>query len=119
MLIDTVKTSLRLTSSEFDEEAEMLIDGALRDMERAGVDPALLELNKSADIDDPLVKTAVTVYCKAHFGYDNPEADRFIAVYERIVCDLLNSASNIAAQEEDGGSEEESGEAAEAGVSGE
>lgn len=94
-LIDEMKVVLRVSSDAFDGEIGMLIDAALADMERVGVDVDLL------DPDDPvpLVKTAVSAYCKSHFGYDNPEAPRFDDSYYRIVCDLLNSSSNIAAGE--------------------
>lgn len=95
-LIDDVKASLRVTTSALDEEVRTLIGAALYDMERVGVDPALLD-ETSGNIDNPFVKQAVTAYCKAHFGFDNAEAPRFDEAYRRIVCDLLNSSRNIAA----------------------
>ena len=92
-LLDEMKLVLRVASEVYDPEVQMLIDAALADMERVGVDPDLL------DPDDPvpLVKKAVAVYCKSHFGYDNPEAGRFDDSYYRVVCDLMNSSANIAA----------------------
>ena len=65
-------------------------------MGRAGVNAALLTRD---DDMNPFVKHAVTAYCKAHFGYDVSEAQRFDDSYRRIVCDLLNSAENSAAME--------------------
>ena len=93
-LKDDIKTSLRIVSDDFDHEVEMLIGAALYDMERAGVNPALLD---EEDMENGFVKTAVTAYCKANFGYDNAEADRFNRTYEGILNRLLNSYENIAA----------------------
>ena len=112
--LDDIRKSLRLTTDSLDDEAQMLIDAALYDMERAGVNPALLEVDGNGDIENAFVRHAVTAYCKAHFGYDVPEASRFDDSYRRIVCDLLNSSENIAAIEpsEEGPSEDLPGEPA-------
>ena len=118
-LIADIKASLRISSDAFDAEAQMLVDAALYDMERVGVNPALLEVSGEGELDNAFVKQAVTAYCKAHFGYDVAEAQRFDDAYRRIVCDLLNSSENIAAMAEadgepggepDGDAEEEGGE---------
>lgn len=108
-LIDDIRKSLRLTTDALDSEVQMLADSALYDMERVGVDPDLLSVDDEGSLENPFVKNAVTCYCKAHFGYDNAEADRFDESYRRIVCDLLNSSRNIAAFEEVADGEEESG----------
>lgn len=99
-LLDDIRKSLRLSSDVLDEEVQMLIGSALYDMERVGVNPALLQVDEDEGLSNPFVKNAVTAYCKAHFGYDNSEAMRFDDSYRRIVCDLLNSSENIAAMEE-------------------
>ena len=99
-LIDDIKVSLRVTSGVFDSEVRGLVEAARFDMERAGVDPSLLALDPiSEDLENEFVKQAVRCYAKAHFGYDNPEADRFDESYRRIVCDLMNSSHNVAAIE--------------------
>ncbi len=81
-----------------DAEVDMLIGSALYDMERVGVNPALLD---AEDLENPFVKQAVTAYCKAHFGFDVSESGRFDEAYRRIVADLLNSSQNIAAMSEE------------------
>ena len=101
-LLDDIKLSLRVSTSALDAEVEMLVGAAIRDMERVGVDPGLLPTDASDDCDDLFVKTAIAAYCKAHFGYDNQEANRFDDSYRRIVCDLLNSSDNIADVDEGG-----------------
>ena len=99
-LLEDIRKSLRVTTDTRDSEVSMLVAAALYDMERVGVNPALLEVDpETGDIANGFVKHAVTAYCKAHFGYDVPEAARFDDSYRRIVCDLLNSAENIAAME--------------------
>jgi len=87
-----------VTSSKFDPEIETLIGAALYDMERVGVNPALLQVDaETGGLENRFVKQAVVSYCKAQFGYDNSEASRFENAYTRIVIDLLNSSENIAA----------------------
>jgi len=99
-LLADIKRSLRLTTDAMDAEVQMLVDAALYDMERVGVNPALLAVDaESGDLSNAFVKHAVTTYCKAEFGYDVDEAARFKDSYYRIVCDLLNSSQNIAAME--------------------
>jgi len=108
-LLADIKTALRITSDAFDTEVETLIGAALADLERVGVNPALLD---AENLPDPLVRHAVTAYCKAHFGYDNDEAGRFEEAYRRVQVDLLNSKQNIAAiEEEPSEAEETDGEA--------
>ena len=96
-LVEDIKVSLRVVSPKFDSEVQMLVDGALYDMERVGVNPELLALDEEGNLPNAFVKHAVTAYCKAHFGYDVEEATRFSDSYTRIVVDLLNSSQNIAA----------------------
>ena len=99
-LLADIKRSLRVTTDLLDAEVQMLADAALYDMERAGVNPALLELDPSGDLQNAFAKHAVTAYCKAHFGFDNADAGRLDDSYRRVVCDLLNSSQNVAAIEE-------------------
>ena len=99
-LLDDIKTSLRVTSEVYDSEVRDLIYAARFDMERVGVDPTMLALNPhTQDVDNAFVKQAIRCYAKAHFGYDNPEAQRFDESYRRIVCDLMNSSHNVSANE--------------------
>lgn len=78
MLLDEVKTALRISSDNtgFDAEIQTLIDATRLDLIQAGVNP-----DKVNDDDDALIKRAIITYCKANFGYDNPEADRFNDAY--------------------------------------
>ena len=85
-LIDDVKLALRITSNVFDKEVEDLINAARQDLILSGISQS-----KAYDENDPLIKRAVTVYCKTHFGYDNPEAERFQQAYNMLKTHLALS----------------------------
>lgn len=86
-LLEEVKTALRVTSSVYDVEVSALIEAAKADMRRVGVaEKALDESNI-----DPLCKMAVMLYCKARFGYDNEEAERFDKSYQQMLKDMRNA----------------------------
>jgi hypothetical protein len=83
-LIDDVKLALRITSADFDGEVQGLINAALDDLRLSGVVNPLET--------DSLIRRAVITYCKAHFGYDNPEAERFSRSYDMLKMHLTLSA---------------------------
>lgn len=85
-LLDDVKMALRITSSAFDNEIEGLIEAAKADLRLSGVTDA-----KVKDDGDPLIRRAIVVYCKANFGYDNPEAERFQQSYDMLKAHLTLS----------------------------
>lgn len=112
-LLDDVRTALRVSpvpiddpegrspeedgweptyTSDYDDEIQDLVNAALADMTRVGIVASLLD----PDNVGPLAKQAVKLYAKAHFGYDNDEAERFSESYERTLVDLMNSTANIA-----------------------
>ena len=74
-ILDDVKVALRIaaTNTAFDGEVGDLIDAATDDLVLAGI--------ISNDNTDPLIKRAIITYCKAHYGYDNPDAERFLQSY--------------------------------------
>lgn len=85
--MDDVKVALRVKSDATDSEIRSLISAALSDMERVGVkSDCLNELTI-----DPIAKSAVILFCKARYGYDNSEASRFEESYRQTVIDLINS----------------------------
>lgn len=71
-MLEDVKTALRVKNNAFDSEIQDLIDAARADLALSGVNK-----DKTAVDTDPLITRAIKTYCKAHFGYDNPEANRF------------------------------------------
>jgi hypothetical protein len=75
-LLDDLKKVLRVSSPLMETEIQDLINAAYADLQLAGIDISMP--------DDPLIKRAVSTYCKAYFGYDNPDADRFIKAYNSL-----------------------------------
>lgn len=94
-LIDDVRDSTRTVTTKMDGEIISHVAAALSDMRRAGVREELLD----PDALHPMVKEAVFLYTKAHYGYDNSEAQRFLDSYTSTVSALLNSDHNECADE--------------------
>lgn len=86
-LIDDVKLALRITSTAYDNEVLDLIDAARQDMILSGV-----SADKAYEDTDPLIKRAITVYAKAHFGWNNPDAERLTDAYVMLKQHLSLSA---------------------------
>lgn len=78
-LFDDVKSALRVSTDDtgITQEINDLIAAARSDLIRAGV----LAEKVNSD-DDSLIKRAIITYCKANFGYDNPDAERFQRSYD-------------------------------------
>lgn len=74
-----IKDSLRVSDNDLDTEIGDLIQASISDLILSGV-------NKEKVKDtDPLIKRAITLYCKAHFGYEDPKyADRFLNSYNSL-----------------------------------
>lgn len=75
-ILGDVKFSLRITIDDFDGEMQDLIDAAKADLGLSGV------IGEQILDNNPLIKRAITTYCKANFGYDNPDADRLQKAYD-------------------------------------
>jgi len=71
-----VKTSLRISNTAFDDEIYDLIEAAKMDLNISGV--------KVIDEMDPLIIRAVITYCKANFGFDNPDSKKLQESYEML-----------------------------------
>lgn len=74
-LLDDIKQTLRITTTLLDAEIEDLIDSAKADLILSGV----LE-NKLLDTD-MLIKRAIILYCKANFGLDNKDSEKYMTSY--------------------------------------
>lgn len=85
-LIDDIKTALRISNPAFDTEISGLISAAQSDLQLAGITP-----DKAVSEVDPLIVRAVTTYAKTHFGFDNPDAERFQQVYDSLKMSLALS----------------------------
>lgn len=72
-MLEKIKKALRISNDIFNDEIQDLIDSALTDLELSGV--------VSFTETDPLIIRAVTIYCKAHFGF-NDNSERFQQSYD-------------------------------------
>jgi len=105
-LKDDIKTALRISNSAYDTEIDDLIDAAKTDLLLSGVNanktvietvtPEPTEDNPEpepieVEVMDPLIKRAITIYVKAHFGWNNPDAERLQQSYDMLKCHLALS----------------------------
>lgn len=94
-MLNSIKDSLRINGNDLDIEIQDLIDAAKADLILSGVHKDKVKDN------DPLIKRAVTVYCKAHFGYDDPKiAERFEQSYTSLKHHLTLSTEYTVGDEE-------------------
>ena len=77
-LIDDVKLSLRISSTDLDIEVQDLIDTAKAEMTLTGIDVV-----RKTDAD-PLIKRAIITYCKANFDTETQESDRLLKAYQSL-----------------------------------
>lgn len=75
-MLEEVKKALRITNNEFEEEISSLIKACEGDLESSGV--------ATSNLSKPLCKQAIILYCKAYFGFDNPDSEKLINSYEHI-----------------------------------
>lgn len=73
-MLDKIKLALRIKSSAFDEEITDLIESAKLDLSLAGV--------SKIDEKDPLIIQAIKTYCKANFGLDNKDSEKYQKSYD-------------------------------------
>ena len=92
-MLEDVKTALRVSGDDLNLEIQDLIEAAKADLILSGV-------NESKVVDtDPLIKRAIIVYCKAHFGYDDM-AERFEQSYISLKQHLTLSTEYTTGDEE-------------------
>ena len=75
-MLEKVKTSLRINNVALDAEVQGLIDAAKDDLRISGV--------LVVDETDSLIIRAITTYCKANFGWNNPDAEKLRESFESI-----------------------------------
>lgn len=75
-MLESIKLALRIKSSAFDDEINDLIESAIADLNISGI--------KNIIKTDPLIVQAVKTYCKAHFGLDNKDSEKYQASYESL-----------------------------------
>lgn len=77
-MLEEVKSAVRVSNNAYNDELQNLIDACKSDLETSGVAPSYF----SEDNLRALIKRAILTYCKAEFGFDNPDAQRLHESYE-------------------------------------
>lgn len=85
-LLESIKVVLRISNTAYDSEINDLIAAAKADLKLAGV----LE-SKINDETDPLIKRAIIVFVKTHFGWNNSDAERLQRSYDMLKSHLTLS----------------------------
>lgn len=89
MLIDSVKTTLRISHNKLDDDISQHISACLDDMKRLGIAIP----NDVEDVADmPLLFSAVKIYCMAQFDFLN-KGEQYKKGYESLR-DTLSLSSN-------------------------
>lgn len=89
-MLEEVKKSLRITDNDFNDEVTLLIEAAKEDLISSGVASSyfVIEDEETEEeiekIDNKLLKLAIILYCKAFFGFDNPDSEKYNNAYEHI-----------------------------------
>lgn len=78
ILLEKVKNSMRIDGVDHDDELQDLIDTAKHLLKEVGVVESKL-------VDtDPLIRKAIITYCKAQFGTDTKDNERFSWSFEEM-----------------------------------
>lgn len=75
-MLDKVKKVLRIKSDKLDDEILDLIEACKIDLSISGV--------KKIDETDALVIRAIKLYCKANFGLDNNDSEKYQKSYDML-----------------------------------
>lgn len=76
MLLEKVKTALRLDDNSLEAELQDLIKACEKDLEISGVG--------KIEETDTLIIRAVITYCRAHFDPTNTDYERYIKSYDSL-----------------------------------
>lgn len=88
-LQDEVKLELRIKNTAFDNEIAGLIAEAKMKIKLCGV------LATKVDTPDALVSRAIKLYCKANFGLNNEDSDKYEKSFIALVTHLTLSTEYI------------------------
>ena len=77
-MVEDVKRELRITNTAYDREVLDLIEAAKLDLKI----PQINELKILEN--DPLIQRAIILYCKANFGLDNKDSEKYQKSYDNL-----------------------------------
>ena len=84
-MLEKVKKVMRISTDDFDEELQDLIQECKADLVFTGVKESLI------DEEDELIRKAIITYCKANFGWENTDYERLHAAYLSLKARLITS----------------------------
>lgn len=73
-MLNKIKLALRISTDIFDEELRDLIDACKSDLGLSGI--------TNVNEDDSLIKRAIILYCKANFGLENKDSEKYEKSYK-------------------------------------
>ena len=73
-MLEKVKLSLRIKTYKLDDEINDLIEACKIDLSISGV--------KKIEVTDPIIQRVIILYCKANFGLDNKDSEKYQKSYE-------------------------------------
>lgn len=79
-MLEKIKQALRIKISSLDDEITDLIEACKIDLSLSGI--------KKISEDDPLIQQAIKVYCKANFGLDNKDSEKYQKSYDSLKVSL-------------------------------
>ena len=74
MIVEKIRKSLRISTDKTDDEIEDLISACKLDLLMRGI--------KNIDEGEPLIFQAIKLYCKANYGLDNKDSEKYTKAYE-------------------------------------
>lgn len=96
-LIDDVKNDLRIKSASYNSEITELIESAGADLVLSGVLQSKID-TISTLTPDTLIVRAIKLYCKANFGLDNADSEKYQAAYTALKMHLTLSQEYTVAE---------------------
>lgn len=79
-LLEKIKLALRIRTTALDSEIDDLIEACKLDLGLAGV--------SKIEETDPLIQRAMILYCKANFGLENKDSEKYQKSYEMLKTSL-------------------------------
>ena len=79
-MLERVKLALRIKSDKLDDEIVDLIEACKADLSLSGV--------RKIEDTDPLIQQAIKLDCKANFGLDNKDSEKYQKSYDMLKISL-------------------------------
>ena len=75
-MLEKVKLALRIKATSLDSEINDLIEACKIDLSISGI--------KVINDTDPIIQRAIIAYCKANFGLDNKDSEKYQLSYDML-----------------------------------